>query len=208
MIEFAPSLIDLLNALGARQSNPVLEVIAGDASVELEKKYPARKGYLGNGTWRAFYHCHDSQSKLENEHGHFHLFINAENDSDSSHWPHLASLSMDYMGQPIQWFTVNQWVTGGNWLYSDQLIEGISNCRIDEDMSLVEKWLMSMMNVYHAEISQLLTDRDICLNKIGLQTDRLNILKDRDIYTLSAQAINLHSKLETTFSEQVRQDIG
>jgi len=201
MIEYAQSFIEVLNALGARHSNPVLEVIGFDEAVQLEKKYPSKSGYLGNENWRAFYHCHDVEDKPDNEHGHFHVFINAENDNDSDHWPHLAGLSMDTMGQPIQWFTVNQWVTSGNWLASEQLTTNILNCSVDDNMVLVEKWLMCMMNIYLEEIRQLLLDRDAILSRYDLQSDRKKILQERGIYTLSTQAINLQNKLETSILE-------
>lgn len=202
MIEYMQSLIEVLNTMGARHSNPVMEVIGFDKTVQLEKKYPATSGYLGNETWRAFYHCHDTEDKPDNEHGHFHVFINVENDNDSSHWPHLVGLSMDTMGQPIQWFTVNQWVTSGNWIASEQLTTGILNCSIDDNMAQVEKWLVCMMNIYLEEISQLLLDRDATLSRYDLQSGRKNILQERGIYTLSTQAANLQNKLETLILKQ------
>jgi len=206
MFEYAQSLISVIEEMGLKQSNPVLELLGKNTSVTLEKKYPEVKGYLGNNEWRAFYHCHDSQQKPKEEHGHFHVFINVDNVEDTSVWPHLACLSIDCYGQPLQWFTVNQWVTNGSWLTSDQLMESLSQCEINESMSLVEKWLLCMVRCYQNDINQLLQDRDTHLLDLGWDQKSEELMKDRGLYVLSEQVVNLGAKLENIFSEEQQRE--
>ena len=114
--------------MGQLQINPVLEVISSEPSLQKEKKYPSGLLQFNQSGWRAYYHCHsyeaDIQPLFANEHGHFHIFMQINKDTDS--WTHLVALSMDQYGQPLCWFTVNHWVTAESWLAEPALARLLS----------------------------------------------------------------------------------
>lgn len=194
------TLLEVLQAMGAKQSNPVLEVIANSPLIELEKKYPEDPGFIGNHYWRAFYHCHDSPGKPAQEHGHFHIFINSEGDSDTSRWSHLAGLSMNNMGQPFQWFTVNQWVTSGPWLNAPNFDNVVMSDDGNEPLSLVEKWLQCMMMVFRVDIGHILDARDAYIKNCSSGEEQQEVFNNRDIYLLSTKTLDLQNILNARFS--------
>lgn len=196
MCEAAEILLQCLQEMGASESNPVLEVLAGESPVTQEVKYP--KGHLqfnGKG-WRAYYHCHANRSDIHQlfsaEHGHFHIFARVDEAGDK--WTHLVALSMDAFGQPLRWFMVNHWVTGETWLQANQLISLIKNISYQQQDSVLEQWLLCMLDIYKEDISGLLLKRD---QQENIQTEAQR--KNRDLYLLAQEKIDLQQKLEQVF---------
>jgi hypothetical protein len=189
-------LIEVLVSMGEQHSNPVLQVLQDNQDVELSRHYPDEALTFGGEHWRAYYHCHDAPGKPGNEHGHFHIFAGVQPQS----WSHLAALSMDSMGQPINWFTVNRWVTDGPWCDAATLIACLDNTHIESRNSLVEQWLLCMMTIYIKELSELLRERDISLNRIKEAGSDHDILENREIYGISSTAIDLQDKLQNCIS--------
>lgn len=182
--------------MGEADSNPVLQAIADANPVVEEVKYP--KGHLHfNGTgWRAYYHTHanhpDIHPLFAAEHGHFHIFVRVDETSDR--WTHLVALSMDAFGQPLRWFMVNHWVTGETWLEANPLSALTENIPYQKQDSLLEQWLLCMLDIYKTEISGLLLKRD---QQPGINDDRQR--QNRDVYLLTEEKIDLQQKLEHIF---------
>ena len=167
----------------------MLDVIPEDGSFRANKKYPEYRLKFGNDSWRAYYHSHDS-SHFPEEHGHFHVFFKIDaSGSIEQDWSHVAALSMDRGGQPIQWFTVNNWVTGDRWLEAESLLEKIS-FTIDES-GLVAYWLSSMLGFYQYIIRDLLKSRDRALESFRGTRKISDALIDREIYDLSHMPVAL-----------------
>jgi hypothetical protein len=186
-------LVSLIQAFAEKHSNPVLEVLAGQTPKD-KQKYPQDELHFDNDTWRSFYHCHASPGKSTNEHGHFHLFSLVEEGSDKQ-WAHVAGLSMNYQGQPIDWFTVNQWVTDGVWLEADRIKSKLENIVVAETLSLLEQWLLVMLSTYKDTIYDLLDRRDKALKQVNETAEQDDIFSNRDIYLLSTISIDLQADL-------------
>lgn len=186
-------LVSMLQAYAENNSNPVLDVLAGEAPVN-NRKYPENELHFDTNDWRGFYHCHSSPGKQETEHGHFHLFT-AVNDKAERQWTHVAGLSMDFQGQALAWFTVNQWVTSGAWVPANQLAPALNAIAISENMSLLEQWLLAMLSTYKEAITALLKRRDEALIQINEHNPHDAIFQNRDVYLLSSSPIDLKSDL-------------
>jgi len=194
-------LLTLLQDMAAQNTNAVLSILADVDHLQTECRYPESGLLFAGKRWRAFYHCHEAISLHANEHGHFHLFTDIGNQA----WAHVAGLSIDAEGQPLQWFMVNRWVTDGPWLesedFSDQLKYITAN---DEDEGLVAGWLGCLLQLYQNTLSDLLIKRDeqVKFNLTSHLTGQLksrsreDTLNDREIYTLATQAIDLQLMLE------------
>ena len=190
-------LFDCVQRLATHKSNPVLEVLRNVAVVEQEHKYPEHGlAFAGNGV-RAFYHCHDAVSRPAEEHGHFHLFLHCGGEREPlQNWAHLAGLSMDRLGQPLRWFTVNRWVSGGPWRGAPELAACMEQNMTTEGLVLVETWLLAILAVYQLELMLLLNERDQTLAQLKTGADDQAVLEDRRYYELSACAIDLLTKFQ------------
>jgi len=186
-------LYDCIQELAAHASNPVLEVLRGVTPVEQETKYPANGLIFAQQGVRAFYHCHDSVNPTASEHGHFHVFLCEDTRATTPAWAHLAALAMDGYGQPSHWFSVNRWVTGGQWLPADMLARLLEFVSLKAEMLLVERWLIAMLRVCHDQLEQLLIQRDEYLTRL-LSTSSENeevIWQDKRYYELSRLPVDL-----------------
>jgi len=180
--------------MGALSSNPVLQILDNCKEIKQGVKYPEGLMQFKGDDWQAYYHCHPNNSEIshlfEEEHGHFHIFTKLAEQQGS--WAHLIALSMDSMGQPLRWFTVNHWVTGEKWLEADRLISRLNNAAYMEQTSLVNKWLLVMLAAYKPEITDLLLKRD----KLLEGQDKEVFLNDKEIYLLTEQSIRLEDKFK------------
>jgi hypothetical protein len=182
-----------LREMALRDTNAVLMTLEHADAVERGRRYPADGLTFANKRWRAFYHCHEEGSaRYENEHGHFHIFT----DIGDQQWAHVAGLSIDSRGQPLQWFTVNRWVTDGPWLDREQLLKNLQTSVASEQESLSGRWLFAMLQLYLGELVELFHARDIRVQGGGEQKELEAILKDRSMYTLAARPIELQAMLE------------
>lgn len=191
------SLISCLLQMAETETNPVLEVIDLETPLKENKKYPAGLLSFNQTGWRAYYHCHPASRagnhRFKGEHGHFHIFVRTQAEPDV--WAHVVALAMDNMGQPIGWFTVNHWVTGEEWQSESILSACLKHSDYEQQESLVEKWLLSILAVSHKQIRALLIERDrIIANKcIGSSLDET--LMNKEIYLLSEKKIDLKQLL-------------
>ncbi len=184
---FAASLVKLAEM----QSNAVLQVFDPTKPFVENKKYPPGFLQFNQQGMQAYYHCHPASRKgvhrFPGEHGHFHIFIRIAEER----WSHLVALSMDSMGQPLGWFTVNLWVSGESWLAADELVKKFNQLPLqlaDNKLSLAEQWLLSLLLLEKQTIISLIKERDRILEqeKQALGGD---ILQDRSVYLLSQTEI-------------------
>jgi len=186
-------LFAILQEMAALRTNAVLELTGNVDQLESEHSYPESGLFFAANRWRAFYHCHKTTSLHPNEHGHFHIFT----DTGDQHWAHVAGLSIDDEGQPLQWFTVNRWVTDGPWLEQDRFPVQLGDAAHDNgEDSLVGRWLLALLQVYRDVLSGLLIKRDEQIQLHLNGRSRVETLDDCDIYTLTTQSIDLQSMLE------------
>lgn len=194
---------DTLNALtsvlfeyGERHRNPVMDILPGDEPFHMNRKYPEERLKFGHDQWRAYYHSHDVPGAGGNdkEHGHFHIFRRVDDSGDiNSDWSHVVALGMDRSGQPLRWFTVNNWVTGDRWLPASELQSRITP-QYDAE-PLINRWLSTLLGFYQPVITGLLAERDRVLAKHRGRRSGIDVLSDREIYFLSEMPVNLLSDI-------------
>ena len=179
------------------ETNPVLELIDLNKPLEENKKYPPGLLQFNTTGWRAYYHCHPASRagnhRFEGEHGHFHLFVRTQIDPEL--WSHMVALSIDPMGQPLGWFTVNHWVTGEAWESSRNLVKYLLKIPYDLQNTLVERWLLSLLALSHDLVDVVLCERDQMIEekKAGEGKD---IKQDKEIYLLSEIPMDLEELLD------------
>lgn len=192
---FYHCLLDMAEA----ETNPVLEVIDIEKPLEENKKYPAGLLQFNQTGWRAYYHCHPASRsgnhRLKGEHGHFHIFVRTHNKPDK--WSHLVALSIDKMGQPLGWFTVNQWVTGEEWESAEALTEYVKDIPFAAQNTLIESWLLSLLDLSREMIIHALQKRDELIKEKQNEIPSIDVKKDKGIYLLSASEIKLKELLES-----------
>lgn len=191
-------MVKLLQQMAGQQTNPLLLLLPQDEPVIEQRKYPAMPLTFNDQPLRAYYHCHPAEHRRDDEHGHFHLFVPGRN---SSGWSHLAALAMDHDGQPLRWFTVNRWVTDGSWESIGHLLSSIDRLEQDSDMSLVEQWLLCLLQLYRPELETVLTERDHYLESLAPELSLSELLEERTIYLLSANNIVLLEKLQSLLQQ-------
>jgi hypothetical protein len=180
------SLVQSIKAFADRRSNPVLEILPADGVVELDRRYPEDLLDFNNAGLRAYYHCHTASERPDNEHGHFHIFVRIP-----AGWSHVAGLSMDNNGQPLQWFTVNHWVTGEEWCGAEELAAHLKAVQLSENLGLTEQWLYTMLDFYHPVLAQLFDERDRAIERHCTEWQGETVLQERSIYCLSTYVIDL-----------------
>lgn len=185
-------LVECIQGFASQGSNPVLSVLQTDQPLENNKRYPEPILTFCDAGLKAYYHCHPSVSRPEGEHGHFHIFVGLADQQ----WSHVAGLSMDRQGQPLQWFTVNHWVTGEEWAEPQAIVTAVKGLSDGAGLSLTEAWLWHMLHFYLPTIYDLLEIRNQHITSLSRQGQDPDVLQDRDIYLLSCQAINLFQDLE------------
>ncbi len=201
----ARGLLETLVALGERQTNPVLPLLGDPPRIREGVRYPRHALRFGGHGLRAYYHSHGDPWRRDDEHGHFHLFV-AEDDTDAAGWSHLAALSIDDEGQPRAWFTVNNWVTSGPWLPTRRLLERLDvfleEAANDAELSLTERWLSHMLGLFRHHLPALLVARDDALQACQGERTLAATLKDRTIYELSRQPLDLQTELAAQLGVQ------
>lgn len=172
----------------------MLSILPDGGIVEMKRKYPDPMLSFSDLGIRAYYHCHTSTARPKAEHGHFHIFLSI----NESQWSHLAGLSMDNQGQPLQWFTVNHWVTGENWVDNQNLAIHLTRLLAKEQpaVTTVEKWILAMLGFYTPVLKETLKERDLQIETYSQDREPSIVFKDRDIYLLSHQDIDLLCDLQ------------
>lgn len=191
------SLVECIQGFASQESNPVLSVLPTAQPLETNRKYPEPILTFCDAGLKAYYHCHPSVARPDKEHGHFHIFVSLA----ARQWSHVAGLSMDRQGQPLQWFTVNHWVTGEEWAEPEDIITAVKGLSDVASLSLTEAWLWHMLQFYLPTIHNLLEIRNQRIDSFVRQGQDQDVLQDRDIYMLSRQEINLFLDLEREMAD-------
>lgn len=190
---WALRLLTLLQQMAAQNTNAALTVLENVDHLESQCRYPDAGLLFAGKRWRAFYHCHEAASMHSNEHGHFHIFT----DIGKQSWAHVAGLSIDTEGQPLQWFMVNRWVTDGPWLESEDFLNQLKYAEENhEDDGLVGSWLVILLRLYQNTLSELFMKRDEQIQHKLEGRSKAETLENRDIYILATRSIDLQSMLE------------
>jgi hypothetical protein len=189
---WAGALFACLQDMAALSSNAALLTLDGVERLERGRRYPDAGLEFAGKRWRAFYHCHDSGPTAAREHGHFHIFTTAGKQG----WAHVAGLSIDAMGQPLQWFAVNRWVTDGPWLAAGDLQQQLAAATGCAAEPLVGRWLLALLQLDQAGLAELLARRDTELQRHAAGRDIAEVHADRTLYTLATRRVDLQLLLQ------------
>ena len=169
------------------ETNPVLQVIPADLPLKENKKYPSELLQFNGLGWRAYYHCHPASRagdhRFKGEHGHFHIFVRVQDAPEK--WSHFVAVAMNNMGQPIGFFTVNQWVTGEEWESAKSLMMYLDDIPFSEQEGVLETWLLSLLDINRDLITEILVERDNIVTLKKRQMPDIDIKKDKSLYLLS-----------------------
>lgn len=200
----AQILIDATVELAGSGRPLMRRIVPDDAEFAVWQHYPDLDAVDRRSGARWFYHAHPVEDRAGEEHGHFHLFFErskfrrpaeplagpAGGKSVGADIVHIAALSVDLRGIPVQLFTVNRWVTD-EWFYpADAVLERLARFDLSGAPGdpLVNRWLTSAVACMAPEIAVILRERDAKV--AGYGPDHA-FWEDRNEEILSAIPIDL-----------------
>jgi hypothetical protein len=195
----AIDLVDSMQTLAARGEQVVHAIIDGNDFIEWEH-YPDSDVRDNKHASQYFYHAHPGLQRPFAEHGHFHLFVHAQElglrRTDPRYSPapaHLLAVSMDAQGVPSGFFMVNRWVTKGAWLDGEQCERGLQYFQIKgrHGNKAINTFLRSLIRLYHAPILALIQQRDDIIKQLCVGRDRRSVFSDKKIEVLCYHPIQL-----------------
>lgn len=174
-VEAAHIVIETITRM-AQEQRPLMTRVVPSDEVNFWKHYPpkdARDKYCRS---RWYYHVHTAGRRDGEEHGHFHLFLHRtqlpeglepkvwppQGEDCRAHVTHLVGLSIDSVGVPRAWFTVNRFVTNEFLYPAEVMIEHLPAFNVDhtDEDDLVNRFVTAMVALYREEIADLLRQRD------------------------------------------------
>lgn len=201
----AIDLVGSLQNLNERGEQVVQAIVGGREFVEWEH-YPDDDVRDNKNASQYFYHSHTGLQRPFVEHGHFHLFVHAETlgfrKKDHRYEPapaHLIAISMNEIGMPTGFFTVNRWVTKGPWLTYKQCDEGLNHFRIGgkHGKKDINVFLHSLVALYKENILALLRQRDEIMSQLCDGRDRRSVFADENIEVLGYTPIDIMEDIAT-----------
>ena len=206
MLSVANEVLSCYHTLEESGQNIIQQVLKGEESFFEWDHYPSGEVEDKQTHCQYFYHSH-----REGEHGHFHLFINEkgipdhfeplytpQSDKEKRVYTHLISISMDDYGYPQGFFTVNQWVTGGNMYSAADMAYFIEKFKVELSIPSKEVniWMQALLKLYYPIIVSLFEERDKALKQQLLFRELDTILLDRNIEILSEITICVDEYIE------------
>ncbi len=174
-VQAAHTVIETITQMAQEQRPLMLRVVPQD-EVNFWKHYPPKDARDKFCRSRWYYHVHAAGNRDEDEHGHFHLFLHRtqlpeglepkvwppQREDAKAHVTHLVGLSIDKIGIPRAWFTVNRFVTNEFLYPADVMIDHVADFNVDhtQEDDCVNRFVTAMVALYREEIAQLLQKRD------------------------------------------------
>ncbi|MDJ0641683.1 MAG: hypothetical protein QNJ15_02595 [Erythrobacter sp.] len=174
-LQAAQTVIETITQMAQEQRPLMLRVVPED-EVHFWKHYPEKDARDEFCKSRWYYHVHAPGSRDADEHGHFHLFLHRtqlpeglepkvwppQGEDAKAHVTHLIALSINTVGIPRSWFTVNRYVTNEFLYPADTMIEHLPDFNVDhtKEDDLVNRFVTAMVALYSDEIEALLRERD------------------------------------------------
>ena len=140
-----------------------------------------------------YYHAHSVDEMPNGEHGHFHVIKR-----DAQRFHHLIGISLDQKGLPVRLFTTNQWVTGEELVSAKLAIKSIKgfDMAIKGRMAPVSKWIGALIQLFAAEIENLILERDQKIAQLVTeQGTRELVLNSKKHHVLTECKIHLMGRL-------------
>ncbi|MEM9501590.1 MAG: hypothetical protein AAF941_07055 [Pseudomonadota bacterium] len=211
-LKAAQTVIETITQMAQEQRPLMLRVVPEEGATFWEH-YPKADARDKFCKARWYYHVHAPGDRDPNEHGHFHLFLHRtqlpeglepkvwppQGEDAKAHVTHLIALSIDTLGIPRAWFTVNRFVTN-EFLYSaDVMIEHLPAFNVDhtKEDDLVNRFVTAMVALYREEIEELLLQRDSKHEELVAEHGDDAFNKASGVDVLSQIPIDLDAKINS-----------
>ncbi len=174
-LQAAQIVIETITQMAQEQRPLMLRVVPEDGA-NFWTHYPEKDARDEFCKARWYYHVHAPGNRDADEHGHFHLFLHRtqlpeglepkvwppQGEEAKAHVTHLIALSIDTLGIPRSWFTVNRYVTNEFLYPAETMIEHLPAFNVDhtKEDDLVNRFVTAMVALYSEEIEDLLRQRD------------------------------------------------
>ena len=209
----AHTVIETITQMAQEQRQLMLRVLPDGGDSHFWKHYPKGDARDAKTRSRWYYHVHAPGSRDEGEHGHFHLFLHRtqlpkglepkvwppQGEDCKAHVTHLVGLSIDTVGIPRAWFTVNRFVTNEFLFPADVMIEHLPDFNVDEtkEDDLVNRFVTAMVALYREEIAELLRQRDARHVELVAKHGEKGYEKESGVEVLSQIPIDLDAKISS-----------
>jgi len=209
----AYTVIETITQMAQEQKPLMLRVLPESGESHFWKHYPKGDARDAETKSRWYYHVHAPGSRDEGEHGHFHLFLHRtqlpeglepkvwppQGEDCKAHVTHMVGLSIDTVGIPRAWFTVNRFVTNEFLYPADVMIDHIRDFNVDKtkEDDLVNRFVTAMVALYREEIADLLKQRDVRHEKLVAEFGEQGYEKECGIEVLSQIPIDLDAKISS-----------
>ena len=207
----AQTVIETITQMAQEQRPLMLRVLPEDGESHFWKHYPKGDARDADTKSRWYYHVHAPGSRDAGEHGHFHLFLHRsqlpeglepkvwppQGEDCKAHVTHLVGLSIDTVGIPRAWFTVNRFVTNEFLFPADVMIDHIPDFNVDKtsEDGLVNRFVTAMVALYRDEIAELLRERDVRHEELVGEHGEKGYEKESGVEVLSQISIDLDAKI-------------
>lgn len=174
-VQAAHTVIETITQM-AQEQRPLMLRVVPEEGANFWTHYPKADARDEFCKARWYYHVHAPGSREENEHGHFHLFLHRtqlpegmepkvwppQGEDAKAHVTHLIALSIDILGIPRSWFSVNRYVTNEFLYPAETMIEHLPDFDVDhtKEDDCVNRFVTAMVALYREEIAELLRIRD------------------------------------------------
>lgn len=213
IMQAAQTVVETITQMAQEQKPLMLRVLPEDGESHFWKHYPKGDARDADTKSRWYYHVHAPGSRDAGEHGHFHLFLHRtqlpaglepkvwppQGEDCKAHVTHLVGLSIDTVGIPRSWFTVNRFVTNEFLFPADVMIDHIDDFNVDKtkEDDLVNRFVTAMVALYRDEIADLLRQRDIRQAELVAEHGEKGYEKDSGVEVLSQIPIDLDAKISS-----------
>ncbi|MBI3211534.1 MAG: hypothetical protein HYZ47_02475 [Simkania negevensis] len=191
--------------LSKTKDSILTEVFKGAKVIYESKHYPMKKVFDQESHGQYYYHTH-----RKGEHGHFHLFLwkggippkilplVKRKESRKESYAHLIAISMASSGQPLCFFTTNQWVTGEDWYKGEDILEMLPLFQIEHAYPswVVNQWLQDLLILFRPQLIDCIKERDQLLSEKQEKKELKKFLKDQSIEMLSQIEISIKEQLQ------------
>lgn len=197
----------------AQEQKPLMLRVVPEEGAKFWKHYPEKDARDKFCKSRWYYHVHATGSRDPDEHGHFHLFLHRSQlpeglepkvwpplgEKAKAHVTHLIALSIDTLGIPRSWFTVNHFVTNEFLYPADVMIEHLPDFNVDHTAQddLVNRFVTAMVALYREEIADLIRQRDVRQAQLVAEFGEDAYTKASGAEVLSQIPIDLDAKLSS-----------
>lgn len=191
--------------LSKTKSSILTEVFKGVKVIYEGNHYPLKKVFDQKSHGQYYYHTH-----RKGEHGHFHLFlwkggiplkalplIRGKKNREES-YAHLIAISMASSGEPLCFFTTNQWVTGEDWYKGEDILEMLPLFQIEHAHPswIVNQWLQDLLILFRPQLIDCIKERDKLLSGEQGKKELKKLLKDQNIEVLSQVEISTKEQIQ------------